>query len=136
MLMGQGEEEITELDKSASPAGEFESIMAEEAIISLHATRASPLLSTMCFKGYISKLPVCALINNGNTHSFVDPTILQSQQFQIDYTNPLIMMVANEARMITDSKCSSLKFSLQGHEFIGDFRLLQIQGYDLILGLD
>jgi Retroviral aspartyl protease len=45
-------------------------------------------------------------------------------------------MVANGARMITNSKCSCLKFSLQGHEFIGDFKLLQIQGYDLILGMD
>jgi Reverse transcriptase (RNA-dependent DNA polymerase)/Retroviral aspartyl protease len=30
----------------------------------------------------------------------------------------------------------SLSFSLQGYDFCGDFRLLQIQGYDLILGLD
>jgi Retroviral aspartyl protease len=45
-------------------------------------------------------------------------------------------MVANGARMVTDSKCTALTFTLQGHEFTGDFRLLQIQGYDLIQGLD
>jgi hypothetical protein len=76
ILVGQGKDEVTELDSSVLPSGESESIMAEEAIMSLHATHASPLLSTMCFKGYIGKIPVCALINSGSTHNFVDPTIL------------------------------------------------------------
>jgi Retroviral aspartyl protease len=38
--------------------------------------------------------------------------------------------------MVTDTHCSSLTFSLQGHDFKGDLRLLQIKGYDVILGLD
>jgi Reverse transcriptase (RNA-dependent DNA polymerase)/RNase H-like domain found in reverse transcriptase/Retroviral aspartyl protease len=45
-------------------------------------------------------------------------------------------MVANGERMVTDTHCSSLTFSLQGHDFKGDLRLLQIKGYDVILGLD
>jgi Retroviral aspartyl protease len=44
-------------------------------------------------------------------------------------------MADNGAKMVTNSKCNALQFQLQGYDFTGDFRLLQIQGYDLILGL-
>jgi Retroviral aspartyl protease len=62
--------------------------------------------------------------------------VLQGVEHQIKETHHLIVIVANGARMVTDSKCTSLQFHLQGHEFQGDFRLLQIKGYDMILGLD
>jgi Retroviral aspartyl protease len=84
-------------------------------------------------KGYIDKIPVSALIDSGSTHGFVDPVVLQGIEHQIEETHPLIVMVANEARMVTDSKCTSLQFHLQGHEFQGNFRLLQIKSYDMIL---
>jgi Retroviral aspartyl protease len=45
-------------------------------------------------------------------------------------------MVANGEKMVTDTHYSSLNFSFQGHPFTGDLRLLQIPGYDIILGLD
>lgn len=49
---------------------------------------------------------------------------------------PHDLMVVNYERMVIDSKCDALMFSIQGHEFMSDLRLLQIQGYDVILGLD
>jgi Retroviral aspartyl protease len=54
----------------------------------------------------------------------------------VEVTKSLVVMVANGQRMITDTHCAALSFSLQGHAFKGDLCLLQIQGYDVILGLD
>jgi Retroviral aspartyl protease len=48
----------------------------------------------------------------------------------------MIVMVANEDRMVTDSKCIDVHFSIQGHEFEHDLRHLPVKGYDVILGLD
>jgi Retroviral aspartyl protease len=79
---------------------------------------------------------VCALVDSENIHSFVDPSVLQGQQFFIEETHPLIVKVVNVARMMTDSKNTFLNLTLQGHDFTSDFHLLQIQGYDLILGVD
>jgi Retroviral aspartyl protease len=110
--------------------------VAEEAIVSLYATHSHPQMNTMRFKGQIGFKPVYALLDSGSTHSFVDPSVLVDQKCQIVHTNPLIVMVANGAKMVTDSKCSALTFSLQGQEFTGDLRILQIQGYDIILELD
>ena len=55
---------------------------------------------------------------------------------QIVQTNPMIGLVANGARMVTDTKCESLQFSIQGEFFTADLRVLEVSGYDVILGLD
>jgi Reverse transcriptase (RNA-dependent DNA polymerase)/RNase H-like domain found in reverse transcriptase/Retroviral aspartyl protease len=48
----------------------------------------------------------------------------------------MVVMVANGDRMVTDSTCQALLFSIQGYQFCHDLRLLPMQGYDVILGLD
>jgi Retroviral aspartyl protease len=79
---------------------------------------------------------VFALIDSGSTHSFVNPAVLQGQSYHIVNTNPMVVMVANENKMVTDSKCEALLFSIQNHEFKHDLRVLSVKGYDVILGLD
>lgn len=44
--------------------------------------------------------------------------------------------MANGDKLVIDSKCEALQFSLQGQEFTNDIRILEIKGYDLILGID
>jgi Retroviral aspartyl protease len=51
-------------------------------------------------------------------------------------TNPMVVMMATGIKVVTNSKCLNFKFSLQGHEFWADMRILDIKGYDMILGLD
>jgi Retroviral aspartyl protease len=135
MLLGH-EQPSDESLASELPDSRVEEIQTEEAVVSLHATQSHLKQNTMWFKGQIGQKTVCALLDSGSTHSFVDPLVLRDQNITIEETHPLIVMVANGARMVTDSKCPALQFSLQGHDFSGDFRLLQIQGYDLILRLD
>ncbi|KAJ1700817.1 hypothetical protein LUZ63_000596 [Rhynchospora breviuscula] len=40
------------------------------------------------------------------------------------------------ARMVTDLQCEALQFSIQGHTFEKDVRVLDITGYDMMLELD
>jgi hypothetical protein len=37
---------------------------------------------------------------------------------------------------LTSTKCDNLQFKLQNHEFETEVRVLDVQGYDLILGID
>jgi Retroviral aspartyl protease len=134
MLIGN-EEEMPMPEKEGWITLE-EDTKAEEAIVSMHATTSNPKPSTMKFKGYIGKIPVTALVDSGSTHSFVNPVVLKGQNCQIMETHPMVVMVANGEKMVTDSKCESLLFSIQGTKFNSDLRLLPIQGYDVILGLD
>ena len=38
--------------------------------------------------------------------------------------------------MLSDTACLSCNYYIQGHEFTSNFRLLEVQGYDIILGAD
>jgi Retroviral aspartyl protease len=108
----------------------------EEAIVSMHVTAKNPVHNTMRFQGVIGNLPMFALIDSGSTHSFVNPSILQEHIHTFVATNLMIIMVAKGERMVTDSKCEALQFSIQGNEFSHDLRLLPVTGYDVILRLD
>jgi hypothetical protein len=50
-------------------------------------------------------------------------------------TIPMIIIVANRAKMITD-QYRALKLSIQGHELEKDMRVLDVQSYNMILRLD
>jgi Retroviral aspartyl protease len=102
----------------------------------MHATSPSPIHNAMKFQGMVGNAPVYALIDSDSTHTFINPTVLNTQLHNIVATNPMIVMVANGDRMVTDSKCESLQFSIQGQEFQHDLRVLPVKGYDVILGLD
>jgi Retroviral aspartyl protease len=140
MLISQDEEvlsrELGTKAKSAENPVETETEMPEEAIVSMHAITNNPRVNTMRFKRFIGTTPITTLIDSGSTHSFVNPAVLKEQNCQLVDTHPMIVMVANGDRMVTDSKCQSLSFCIQGTEFSGDLRLLPVQGYDVILGLD
>jgi Retroviral aspartyl protease/Reverse transcriptase (RNA-dependent DNA polymerase) len=90
----------------------------------------------MRFKGQIGQQPIFALIDSGSTHSFVNPQVLHSESHKIAQINPMVVMVANGSKMVTDSTCQSLQFNIHGYEFCHDLRLLPVQGYDVILSLD
>jgi hypothetical protein len=83
--------------------------------------------------GQIGKKPVYALLDSGSTHSFIEKNVLPGVPCKIKTTIPMIVMVANGHKKVTDSKCSNLKYTIQGE---GELRLLEVTGYDMILGLD
>jgi Retroviral aspartyl protease/Ty3 transposon capsid-like protein len=136
MLLGQEEEEreLIQQEEEDAPVLTHQD-HTEEAIVSMHATSSNPLANTMRFKGQIGQQSVFSLIDSGSTHSFVNPNVVHDQNDRVITTNPMIVMVANGSRMLIDSTCQGLQFSIQGHNFCHDLRLLQVQGYDMILGL-
>jgi predicted glycoside hydrolase/deacetylase ChbG (UPF0249 family) len=136
MLLGQEKKGVELMHEEAEPVAAYTEMEIEEGVISMRATHHNSFVQTMKFKGQIGKNINYALIDSGSTHNFVDPAILQGQQFTAEVTKPLIVMVANGQRMVTDTHYAALNFSLQGNLFTDDLRLLQIQGYDVILGLD
>lgn len=139
MLLGQEElmsEEIS-VDKGESVTQVSEGeVVTEEAIVSMHVTSSNPQISTMRFKGQIGNTLVIALVDSESTHIFIDPVVLKGQKCNIVATNPMTVMVANRERMATNSKCALIKFTIQGQKCTGELKLLQIRGYDIILGLD
>jgi Retroviral aspartyl protease len=123
MLIGQEQVDSSEFDCTEAMKSDL-SAPTEEAVVSMYANHSNPYTNTMRFKGKLGDKDVFALLDSGSTHSFVDPSVLIGQHCQVINTNPLIVMVANGSKMVTYSKCTNLQFSLQGHEFTGELRLL------------
>jgi Retroviral aspartyl protease len=136
MILEHNEGEMSQMEEETSQMDTREAEVTEEAIVSMHATSNHPMGNTMRFKGQIGRQPVFALIDSGSTHSFVNPQVLHSESHKIAQTNPMVVMVENGSKMVTDSTCQSLQFNIQGYEFCHDLRLLPVQGYDVIFGLD
>jgi hypothetical protein len=82
--------------------------------MSMHPTADHTSPRTMKFKGQVGGRAVFALLDSCSTHSFVHPAVLEGHDCQITKTTPLIVMVANGAKMVTYQKCNPLKFSIQG----------------------
>ncbi|KAJ4817704.1 polyprotein [Rhynchospora pubera] len=91
---------------------------------------------TLKYKGLIGPIPICALVDSGSTHSFINPSIVQQLALPTSVTIPLSIKIADGSKLNTDTVCEDLAFQLQGIEFCGNLRVLEIQGYDVILGMD
>ncbi|KAJ4807690.1 polyprotein [Rhynchospora pubera] len=108
----------------------------EQADISLCMPQEQPNTQYLRFKGYVNTTPIIALIDSGSTHSFIHPSIVKLLQLTPISSPPMIVKTANGSKLLSDKRCDALKFQLQAHEFVGDFRVLEVQGYDLVLGMD
>lgn len=127
------EEEVLAVGNGASEIADLE---AEEAIVSTCATSSNPRLSTMKFKGKIGNRDVYALLDSGSTHSFIHPEVLTGVNCTLSQTIPMVVMMANGDKLVTYTKCEGLTYSLQGYPFTDNLRVLNIQGYDMILSID
>jgi Retroviral aspartyl protease len=127
VLVGQDEEEMGSITREEETQLEgIPNDQTEEAIMSMHVTSSNPLANTMQFKVHIGEQPVFALIDSGSTHNFVNPSVVTQDKARVTHSNPMIVMVENDAKMVTDSTCQNLCFKIQGNEFCHDLRLLSV----------
>ncbi|KAJ3708075.1 hypothetical protein LUZ61_011780 [Rhynchospora tenuis] len=128
-------EEPSDSEQDDEEEKKAEGVDEEHAIITM-CTPPSIYHSTLKYKGHIHTIPICALVDSGSTHSFLSPSIAHTLSLKISTITPLSVTIANGQKMVTDKMCKNITFSLQKYEFDADLRLLEVQGYDLILGMD
>ncbi|KAJ4753527.1 polyprotein [Rhynchospora pubera] len=108
----------------------------EQADISMCSPQGFYGSQSLKFKGFIKQIPILALIDSGSTHSFIHPSIVHLNEVPTIPSPPMLVKTASGSKLLSDLKCQPLRFQLQNHEFEGDFRVLEVQGYDIILGMD
>ncbi|KAJ1690028.1 hypothetical protein LUZ63_014183 [Rhynchospora breviuscula] len=116
--------------------GTEDELQGDQAVITMCNDPEPQQFHTLRFKGIFNLIPICILIDTGSTHSFINPALVNTDKWPITTTPPLHVRIANGAAMATCTMCDPLTFSMQNHELSGAVRLLNIQGYDLILGMD
>ncbi|XP_039039589.1 uncharacterized protein LOC120177547 [Hibiscus syriacus] len=91
--------------------------------------------NTLRIQGTILGRPLNILIDSGSTHSFLTPQWADAG-IQVTTPYPLAITVANGQQLFSTARCNRVEWQMQGHSFIHDFRLLQLGGSDMVLGVD
>ncbi|XP_026416924.1 uncharacterized protein LOC113312389 [Papaver somniferum] len=111
-------------------------VVESDMEISLHALTGIVSADTIRNPGTLHKNPIFILIDTGSTNSFIDSALAKELQCPVTHTASLLVTVANGEKTISSSICSQLNWSMQGHKFCGDLRLIPLGGCDIVLGAD
>ena len=86
--------------------------------------------------GVIQQVEVSILIDSGSTHSFVSQFVLPKFASVVLQETSVSVKVANGNLMQCTSQWGQAELSIQDYLFHQDLKVLPIQSYDLILGMD
>lgn len=71
----------------------------------------------------------------GNTHNFVDTSVVIEYNLSLSKANPVQVKVANGEVLSTMGRCIAVVIKMQGTTFVTDFFTLALGGYDIVLGV-
>jgi hypothetical protein len=94
------------------------------------AVKTFPLFIT------IGSMKLVCLINSGSFASFMDPSVIVKTNLPLVNHAPVKVTIANGNILWTQVVTSGYQYTIQGHQFTTDFRVLDLEVYDLILGCD
>ncbi|XP_078150323.1 uncharacterized protein LOC144545634 [Carex rostrata] len=83
----RGPEMVSQEEGKGSEEEEIEGV--EHEVVTLSAPIGTINNRTLKYKGMIGNIPICALIDSGSTHSFIQPSLVQSLNLAAINTNPL-----------------------------------------------
>lgn len=139
-LQAQTEEqpEIVYIIESDEDLAEFQAQQGEEELkISMHVLMGIAATSnTFTVSLKIGSVFATALIDSGSTSTFMSPDLADKIAVPTIATKKLKVQVANGEVLWTQFTCKPCPYVIQGQEFTDDFRILQLKGYDIILGID
>ncbi|KAL4271596.1 hypothetical protein GQ457_13G023790 [Hibiscus cannabinus] len=129
--IGSGKEENSE--EEMQEMGEMQ--QDEELEISINALTGSSGYNTLRLQGLVKGKTLNVLVDSGSTHSFVNPRWAK-EGVEVMQTPPLTITVANGEKLYSTAMSKLLSWKMQGHSFEHDFRVLQMGGRDMVLGVD
>jgi hypothetical protein len=105
--------------------------------ISMHAlSGTSSPASTLTLKLQIGNKTAIALVDSGSDASFINAKFAVKAKCKIQSVSEVKVAAASGAEMLSETACLKCPYSIQGHQFSSDFRLLEVQGYYVVLGAD
>ncbi|XP_026400203.1 uncharacterized protein LOC113296079 [Papaver somniferum] len=116
-------------EESASPVD-------SDIEISLHALTGTHSSETIRIPGVLNKHSISILIDTGSTHSFIDSSLAQKLNYNVQPTSHMAVTVANGDKTVSSGIFKSLNWFMQGHSFSADLRLPPLGGCDIVLGVD
>nr|DAD36322.1 TPA_asm: hypothetical protein HUJ06_006963 [Nelumbo nucifera] len=88
----------------------------------------------MRIQGTINSYLVIVLVDSGLSHNFLDPRVAHKVQAPVLEDTQFSVTVASGEKLTGSGKCEGINIKSQGVLFQSDFYLLDLPGFDAILG--
>lgn len=76
------------------------------------------------------------LLDSGSSHCFLDKRIAKCVKGMTYQTKLLTVMVANGQTMTSSEECRGVLWSMHKYKFVHNFLIIELGGYDIIIGVD
>lgn len=76
------------------------------------------------------------LVDSGSDVSFINAKFAVKTKCKISNAPKVQIVVADGKMMLSELACIACPYEIQQHHFSSNFRLLDVKGYDIILGAD
>ena len=135
--MGEDDvEEILETHDDSESENEANTMVITGDISTIHVVGPKLRPRAIRLTGYIHESPISVLIDGGSTHNFIKPAVAEKLSLPLHSVTPFRVFVRNEESLRCKYTCLTTPISLQGHMFAIDLFILQVEGPDIILGVE
>ena len=110
--------------------------MVEASNLSLNAISGTDRVGCMRVRALIQNQVMGMLVDSGSSTSFVSQRIVDKLTLQTEPASPVRVKVANGEFMLSSRRVAALEWWADGHTYISDMRVLDLEAYDAILGYD
>jgi hypothetical protein len=105
-------------------------------MLSAHAAQGTSSATAFSMIVIIGGKRGLTLIDSGSTDTFLDYTFVSKSNCSIITTTAKTVKVIGGGQLESNAITKSTTYFIQGESFSSDFKLLQLKGYDAILGCD
>jgi hypothetical protein len=95
-----------------------------------------PSDSTISLLLHLNSVTAVALADTGSTNTFMDYHFAKKHNIPLTKTKQRTVKVAGGGTLSSDYMAYQCSFAIQGHKFTVDFIILELQGSDVILGVN
>lgn len=107
-----------------------------DACLSLNAVHGMDKPKTIKLRALAGNQVLLILLDSGSSHTFVNSAVVSKLGCNVSKIKPLRVKVANGAIMSCDTEVPDFSWYIQGHTFSTNAKVLELGGYDMILGMD
>ncbi|XP_027150147.1 uncharacterized protein LOC113750359 [Coffea eugenioides] len=137
LLADEGEAQVEEVADEEDEVIEYQgNKYGRDITLSLHSVSGQLSSSTIKMLGYYGDQEVSILLDGGSTNCFIKPTIAQLYPEAVKNHKPFKVRIADGKELVCEQWIPGMKWMMQDHHFTHNVYVLDLEPYDLILGVD
>jgi len=117
-------------DSSQDSEGELNVAISMAALTGIQTPR------TLKFRGHLQSHDILILLDSGSSHTFVGQALAAQLVGSIPVAKSFTVQVADGGHLLCVSEFRACHWSIHSYEFQSDLKILPLQHYDLIVGMD